>query len=76
MNMLYAHMDPPTPWITWAIGLWNARLNQNLLHTATSPFATEGRKISHKMAYTIFWYGRWSYVFRLYYWQFDSYLGS
>jgi len=34
-----AHMDPPTPWITWAIALWNARLNQNLLHTATSPFA-------------------------------------
>ncbi|WP_333803654.1 pyridoxal phosphate-dependent decarboxylase family protein [Sulfurospirillum sp.] len=34
-----AHMDPPTPWITWAIALWNARLNQNLLHPATSPFA-------------------------------------
>ena len=34
-----AHMDPPTPWITWAISLWDARLNQNLLHPATSPFA-------------------------------------
>ena len=34
-----AHMDPPTPWITWAIALWNARLNQNLLHPATAPFA-------------------------------------
>ena len=36
-----AHMDPPTPWITWAISLWNARLNQNLLHPAVSPFARE-----------------------------------
>jgi len=34
-----AHMDPPTPWITWATAMWNARLNQNLLHPATSPFA-------------------------------------
>ncbi len=34
-----AHMDPPTPWITWALSLWNARLNQNLLHPAISPFA-------------------------------------
>jgi len=34
-----AHMDPPTPWITWAMALWNARLNQNLLHPATAPFA-------------------------------------
>ena len=23
-----AHMDPPTPWITWATALWNAPLNQ------------------------------------------------
>jgi len=36
-----AHMDPPTPWITWAMALWNARLNQNLLHPALSPFAHE-----------------------------------
>jgi glutamate/tyrosine decarboxylase-like PLP-dependent enzyme len=36
-----AHMDPPTPWITWALGLWNARLNQNLLHPATAPFARD-----------------------------------
>ena len=36
-----AHMDPPTPWITWAISLWNARLNQNLLHPAISPFARQ-----------------------------------
>ena len=34
-----AHMDPPTPWITWALSLWNARLNQNLLHPAISPCA-------------------------------------
>lgn len=34
-----AHMDPPTPWITWATTLWNASLNQNLLHPATAPIA-------------------------------------
>lgn len=35
----FAHMDPPTPWLTWAMSLWNARLNQNLLHPATAPVA-------------------------------------
>ncbi len=35
----FAHMDPPTPWITWATALWNASLNQNLLHPDTSPAA-------------------------------------
>jgi L-2,4-diaminobutyrate decarboxylase len=40
-----AHMDPPTPWITWAMSLWNASLNQNLLHEATSPFATQAEKL-------------------------------
>ena len=35
----FAHMDPPTPWLTWAMALWNARLNQNLLHPATAPVA-------------------------------------
>jgi len=35
----FAHMDPPTPWITWAVTLWNASLNQNLLHPATAPVA-------------------------------------
>ena len=37
----FAHMDPPTPWITWAMTLWNASLNQNLLHPATAPVARE-----------------------------------
>lgn len=36
-----AHMDPPTPWITWATTLWNASLNQNLLHPATAPVARD-----------------------------------
>jgi L-2,4-diaminobutyrate decarboxylase len=36
-----AHMDPPTPWITWATTMWNASLNQNLLHPATAPAARE-----------------------------------
>ncbi|MEO0374634.1 MAG: pyridoxal-dependent decarboxylase [Cyanobacteria bacterium P01_A01_bin.17] len=40
----FAHMDPPTPWITWAMALWNARLNQNLLHQETAPFATEAEQ--------------------------------
>jgi len=40
-----AHMDPPTPWITWAAALWNARLNQNLLHRSTAPFATEAEQL-------------------------------
>ena len=35
----FAHMDPPTPWLTWAMTMWNARLNQNLLHPATAPVA-------------------------------------
>ncbi len=35
---MLAHMDPPTPWVTWALTLWNARLNQNLLHPTTGPF--------------------------------------
>ncbi len=42
--LAFAHMDPPTPWITWAMALWNSSLNQNLLHEATSPFATEAEK--------------------------------
>jgi L-2,4-diaminobutyrate decarboxylase len=36
-----AHMDPPTPWITWATTLWNASLNQNLLHPDTAPVARD-----------------------------------
>ena len=39
-----AHMDPPTPWITWATTLWNASLNQNLLHPATAPVARDVEK--------------------------------
>jgi len=37
----FAHMDPPTPWISWALTLWNASLNQNLLHPATAPIARQ-----------------------------------
>jgi L-2,4-diaminobutyrate decarboxylase len=37
----FAHMDPPTPWITWAATLWNASLNQNLLHSDTAPAARD-----------------------------------
>jgi glutamate/tyrosine decarboxylase-like PLP-dependent enzyme len=40
-----AHMDPPTPWITWAVALWNASLNQNMLHEMTSPFATRAEAL-------------------------------
>ncbi|MCE2692537.1 MAG: pyridoxal-dependent decarboxylase [Rubrivivax sp.] len=37
----FAHMDPPTPWLSWAATLWNAALNQNLLHPATAPVARD-----------------------------------
>ncbi|MPZ47069.1 MAG: aspartate aminotransferase family protein [Betaproteobacteria bacterium] len=37
----FAHMDPPTPWLTWAMTLWNASLNQNLLHPETAPVARD-----------------------------------
>ena len=40
----FAHMDPPTPTITWAITMWNSFLNQNLLHSQTSPFARVAEK--------------------------------
>ena len=40
-ELALAHMDPPTPWVTWATTLWNARLNQNLLHPATSPVSRD-----------------------------------
>lgn len=39
--LAFAHMDPPTPWVTWAATLWNASLNQNLLHPATAPTARD-----------------------------------
>lgn len=34
-----AHMDPPTPWVTWITALWTAALNQNLLHDDTGAAA-------------------------------------
>lgn len=34
-----AHMDPPTPWMTWAATAWAAAVNQNLLHPDTAPAA-------------------------------------
>lgn len=37
----FAHMDPPTPWITWAAALWAASSNQNLLHPDTASRARE-----------------------------------
>jgi len=40
-----AHMDPPTPWITWAMALWDASLNQNMLHEVTSPFASQAEAL-------------------------------
>lgn len=37
----FAHMDPPTPWMSWVGALWAAALNQNLLHTDTGYGARE-----------------------------------
>ena len=37
----FAHMDPPTPWVSWAATMWTASQNQNLLHPDTAPYARE-----------------------------------
>ncbi len=37
----FAHMDPPTPWMTWAAAMWAAASNQNLLHPDTAPAARD-----------------------------------
>lgn len=44
----FAHMDPPTPWVSWAATMWAASRNQNLLHPDTAPVARqmEARVIS------------------------------
>lgn len=39
-----AHMDPPTPDLAANLVGLNARMNQNLLHPALSPFATEAER--------------------------------
>lgn len=41
-----AHMDPPTPWITWAAAMWAASRNQNLLHPDTSPTGRELERVA------------------------------
>jgi L-2,4-diaminobutyrate decarboxylase len=35
----FAHMDPPTPWVTWAATQWAAAMNQNLLQPDSGPAA-------------------------------------
>jgi L-2,4-diaminobutyrate decarboxylase len=42
----FAHMDPPTPPITWAMHLWMASRNQNLLHPDTAPRARELERLA------------------------------
>lgn len=37
----FAHMDPPTPAITWAAALWQVASNQNLLHPDVAPSARQ-----------------------------------
>jgi L-2,4-diaminobutyrate decarboxylase len=37
----FAHMDPPTPSITWAAALWQVASNQNLLHPDAAPSARQ-----------------------------------
>ena len=39
----FAHMDPPTPWLTWAMGLWTKAYNQNLLHRCGAGGARLGK---------------------------------
>jgi L-2,4-diaminobutyrate decarboxylase len=40
-----AHMDPPTPWMTWAAAMWAAAMNQNVLHPDVGPAARELEKL-------------------------------
>jgi len=40
-----AHMDPPTPWVTWAASMWAAAMNQNLLHPDVGPAARHLEKL-------------------------------
>ncbi len=42
----FAHMDPPTPWVTWAAQAWTAAMNQNLLHPDTG---LVGRHLEEKV---------------------------
>jgi L-2,4-diaminobutyrate decarboxylase len=42
----FAHMDPPPPSITWAMHLWIASRNQNLLHPDTAPRARELERLA------------------------------
>ena len=37
----FAHMDPPTPWVSWVGALWAASCNQNLLHQDTGSGARD-----------------------------------
>lgn len=37
----FAHMDPPTPWLTWATATWSAAMNQNLLQPDSAPTARQ-----------------------------------
>lgn len=47
----FAHMDPPTPWVTWVAAAWSASRNQNLLHPDTAPTARElERRLVHWIA--------------------------
>lgn len=41
-----AHMDPPTPWMTWAATQWSASVNQNLLHPDTAPTARDIERLA------------------------------
>ncbi len=49
----FAHMDPPTPWITWAVSQWTASRNQNLLHPDTAPTARHTRRDGDRMVRSV-----------------------
>ncbi|NNF79503.1 MAG: aspartate aminotransferase family protein [Rhizobiales bacterium] len=42
----FAHMDPPTPWVTWTTQAFTAAMNQNLLHPDTGEI---GRRMEAKV---------------------------
>ena len=50
----FAHMDPPTPWVTWAISLWNAALNQNSAPSGHRARRTKNRGGRDRVARSLF----------------------
>jgi L-2,4-diaminobutyrate decarboxylase len=53
----FAHMDPPTPWMTWAAALWAAAMNQNLLHPGYRARGPAARAAGRRLLAPVFGMG-------------------